>query len=122
MATATAPEITVAPAPALKLAPARGAEAPTRPRPATALSKAARQGASNDDYGDVAGVVGGTGILLIQACAVIPGLLPIMLLAAVFALPLVLPVVALGLVGSVVIGPPVLVWRGVSRAISRGHA
>jgi hypothetical protein len=70
----------------------------------------------------VAGIVGGSGILLIQACALIPGLLPILLLAGVFALPLVLPVLALGLVAGVVVGIPVGLWRLVRRVLpARGE-
>ncbi|HYZ29896.1 MAG TPA: hypothetical protein VE570_12620 [Thermoleophilaceae bacterium] len=71
----------------------------------------------HDAHGDVAGIVGGSGILLIQACALIPGLLPCLLLAGVFALPLVLPVLALGLVAGVVVGVPVGLWRLVRRLL-----
>jgi hypothetical protein len=65
----------------------------------------------HDAHGDVIGIVGGSGILLVQACAVIPGLFPVLLLAAAFALPLVLPLVALGLVAGVVVGVPLGLWR-----------
>src|SRR5262249_18302989 len=66
------------------------------------------------EYGDVPGLLGGSGVLLIQACALFPGLLPILLLAAVFALPLLIPVVVLG----VLVGIPVGLWRLVRRLLS----
>jgi hypothetical protein len=60
-----------------------------------------------DAHGDVVGLLGGTGVLLIQLCALIPGLLPLLLLTAVLALPLVLPLLAIG----IVVGVPVALWR-----------
>src|SRR5947208_1528914 len=59
------------------------------------------------EHGDALGLLAGSGILLIQAAAVIPGLLPVLLLM----LPFVLPLVALGLVAAVVVGVPVGAWR-----------
>jgi hypothetical protein len=56
---------------------------------------------------EVVGLVGGVGIVLMQAAAVIPGLLPILLLL----LPLVLPLVVLGLVVGIVVGLPYGLWR-----------
>ena len=60
-----------------------------------------------DADGGLVGLAGGSGVLLIQLCALIPGVLPCLLLAGVLALPLVLPVLALG----VVVGIPVALWR-----------
>ena len=71
--------------------------------------------AGHDANGDVAGIVGGSGILLVQACALMPGLLPILLLTGAFALPLVLPVLALG----IVVGIPVGLWRLARRLVTR---
>jgi hypothetical protein len=56
--------------------------------------------AGYDEDGGVLGLVGGLGILLIQGCAIVPGLLPCLLLA----LPLVLPVVVLGLAAALLWG------------------
>src|SRR3954451_10879455 len=61
----------------------------------------------NDAHGDVAGILVGTGVLLIQACALIPGLLPCLLLTAALAVPLVLPGIVIGLV----IALPGRLWR-----------
>lgn len=61
--------------------------------------------------GSVAAWLVGGGILLIQACAVIPGLLPCLILL----LPLVLPVVILGVAGALLVALPLAVWRLVAR-------
>ena len=55
----------------------------------------------------------GSGILLIQACAVIPGLLPCLVLL----LPLVVPIVVLGAVVGVLVGVPLGIWRLVASAV-----
>jgi hypothetical protein len=60
-----------------------------------------------DDPDSALAVVAGAGIVFIQACAVIPGLLPCMLLL----LPLVLPLVALGLVAAILVGVPLGLWK-----------
>jgi hypothetical protein len=67
----------------------------------------ASHASSNDEHGDVAGLIGGTGILLMQAAAVIPGLLPVLFLL----LPVVLPLVVLGIAGGVLVGIPLGLWR-----------
>lgn len=63
------------------------------------------------------GIVVGTLILTIQACAVIPGLLPSLVLLAVFALPLLILAVA----GLVLVGVPVGLMRVVAR-LARGRS
>lgn len=57
--------------------------------------------------GEVLGLLGGVGIMLTQAAAVIPGLLPILILL----LPVILPLAVLGLVGGFVVGVPYGLWR-----------
>ena len=69
----------------------------------------------HDADGGVIGLVGGSGILLIQACAIIPGLLPGLLLAAL----LVLPVVVLGLAAGLLIAVPLGIWRLIAGARRR---
>jgi hypothetical protein len=63
--------------------------------------------------GEAGAWIFGSGILLIQACAVIPGLLPCLLLL----LPFVLPFVVLG----VVLGLPVALLVGIWRLSARGY-
>src|SRR5262245_11966361 len=67
--------------------------------------------------GDVVGLIGGSGVLFIQLCALIPGVLPLLLLAAVLALPLVLPVLVLG----ILVGVPVALWRLARRLLVSGR-
>ena len=105
MATATASHIRPARSHAAKLA-----------RPTT-LTRPVRTTARHDADGDVAGIFGGSGVLLVQAGALMPGLLPGLLLAGAFALPLVLPVVALGLVVGIFVGLPLALWRLVKRLL-----
>ena len=116
MTTATAPHFGPDRSRAAKLAPSRGAAAPAQSRP-TKLTNPAPSAARHDANGDVVGIFGGSGILLIQVSAVIPGLLPCLLLAGVLALPLVLPVLALGLVAGILVGLPLGLWRLVRRLI-----
>jgi hypothetical protein len=61
----------------------------------------------HDSESDITAWLVGSGILLIQVCAVTPGLLPFLLLL----LPLVLPLVALGIVTAVLVGVPLALWR-----------
>jgi hypothetical protein len=73
----------------------------TEPRPRSleaehAVTPARRS--SLDEDGGILGLTVGSGILFIQACAIIPGLLPFLLL--------LLPVVVLGAVGALLIGLP----------------
>jgi hypothetical protein len=49
----------------------------------------------------------GSGVVLFQVFAIIPGLLPCLLLV----LPLVLPVVVLGLAAGLLVGVPLGIWR-----------
>jgi hypothetical protein len=117
MATATAPDIVLDRPRALKLSTARNTETDARRDSARRERKPARAARGHDAHGDVTGIVGGSGILLIQACALIPGLLPCLLLAGAFALPLLLPAVALGVVAGVLVGLPVGLWRLVRRLL-----
>jgi hypothetical protein len=73
-----------------------------------------------DSESDVAAWGVGSGIALIQACALFPGLLPCLLLL----LPLVLPFIVLGAVMGLLVALPLGVWRLVGLAFrSRtGHA
>jgi hypothetical protein len=63
---------------------------------------------------DMAGLVIGSGILLIQACALFPGLLPCLVLL----LPFVLPFVVLGAVVSLLVAIPIGAWRLIRRVVS----
>jgi hypothetical protein len=63
--------------------------------------------AANDSSGDVVGIVAGSGILLFQAAAVIPGLLPILLLTLAF----VVPLLAIGLALAPLVAIPYAIWR-----------
>ena len=63
---------------------------------------------------DVAGLLVGSGVFLVQACVVVPGLLPCLLLL----LPFVLPLVVLGAVATLLFAVPVWLWR-LARAIGR---
>ena len=56
---------------------------------------------------EIVGLLGGVGILLMQAAAMMPGLLPILFLL----LPLVVPLIVLGLVGGILVGVPYALWR-----------
>jgi len=109
-ATATAIEIGLDLQRPGELGPSRAAKAPARVHE-VARTQAPHAAVSHDADGDVSGIVGGTGILLIQACALIPGLLPCLLLAGIFALPLVLPLAALALGAGIVVGLPLGLWR-----------
>jgi hypothetical protein len=71
-----------------------------------------------DDSGDALGLLAGSGILLVQAAAVIPGLLPVLLLL----LPLALPLVALGIVLAPFVAIAIGVRRLVAVAITRTSA
>jgi hypothetical protein len=66
-----------------------------------------------DGESDVMAVLVGSGIVLIQACALFPGLLPFLLLLFAFALPLVV----LGAVAAILVGIPLGVWR-IARAVA----
>jgi hypothetical protein len=68
-----------------------------------------------DESGDVLGLIAGGGMFLVQAAAVIPGLLPVLLLL----LPVALPLLVLGVVGGVLVGVPLGLWRlAVGRRLS----
>ena len=89
------------------------AQAKPRSRPLDAqLVDAPARRSRHDEDGGVVGLAAGSGILLVQACAIIPGLLPCLLLA----LPLVLPVVVLGLAAGLLVGIPLGIWRLVALA------
>jgi hypothetical protein len=66
----------------------------------------------NDPESDIAAWTAGSGMLLVQACALFPGLLPCLLLL----LPFVLPLVVLGAAGALLVGLPLAIWRLVARA------
>jgi hypothetical protein len=59
----------------------------------------------------------GTGLFLVQASAIVPGLLATVALVAAFLVVLALPLLALGAVVAVVAAPPYAVWR-----VVRGRA
>jgi hypothetical protein len=107
MATTTATDTALHQPRALNIPHSRSAAPPRQSQPTVLTQQPARAPAGLDADGDVVGLAGGSGILLIQLCALIPGLLPCLLLAAVLALPLVIPVLALG----IVVGIPVGLWR-----------
>jgi hypothetical protein len=65
----------------------------------------------HDDNGGGWGVLAGSGVLLLELCVLVPGLLAALLLTAAFALPLLLPAI------------PVLILTGLFfalRGLSRG--
>jgi hypothetical protein len=62
---------------------------------------------SPDENGDVLGLFAGGGMFLVQAAAVIPGLLPVLLLL----LPVLVPLLVLGIAGGVLVGVPLGLWR-----------
>src|SRR5689334_19572936 len=66
-----------------------------------------------DPESEVAAVAVGGGVLLTQAFALFPGLLPCLVLL----LPFVLPVVLLGLLGAVLVGVPLGLYRLSARAV-----
>jgi hypothetical protein len=70
-----------------------------------------------DAESDIAAWVVGSGIVLLQACAVIPGLLPVLLLLV----PLVIPLIVLGAVAGLLVGLPVGAWRAVRWAFRAGR-
>lgn len=82
---------------------------------------------SPDENGDVLGLIAGGGMFLVQAAAVIPGLLPVLFLL----LPVLVPLVVLGIAGGVLVGLPLGLWRlgksmagsvRRSRAVRQGHS
>ena len=95
---------------ALELTARRSATTPTR----------AESAAGNGAFIEVAALAGGAGILLVQLCALVPGLLVCLLIAGALALPLLIPLLALGLVAGVVVGIPVGILRLVRRLRDRG--
>jgi hypothetical protein len=101
--------------------PSHEAETSDRARERARARPVPGASAGHDAHGDVAGLVGGTGTLLVQACALMPGLLPCLLLAGVLALPLVVPVVALGLVAAVVVGVPLGLWHLAKALVGLGR-
>jgi hypothetical protein len=62
---------------------------------------------------EVAAIAVGSGIVLTQAFALFPGLLPCLLLL----LPFVLPVILLGIVGAVLFGIPYGIYRLINKAV-----
>jgi len=58
----------------------------------------------HDENGELFGMAVGVGVLLMQACALLPGLLPCLLLLGFLALPLAIPVLVLGLAAGGLIG------------------
>src|SRR3954452_12765849 len=81
------------------------AEPPTRAPRAKEVDRPATPLPSDDDAG-IVGLAVGSGILVIQACAIIPGLLPCLLLL----LPFVLPVFILSAAAGLVVGVPLGIW------------
>jgi hypothetical protein len=80
-----------------------------RPQPlgAELIDAPPKRLSSADEVEEAATVIAGSGIFLIQACAVIPGLLPCLGLLLVLALPLIV----LGAVVGLVLALPVGIWR-----------
>lgn len=89
---------------ALELPARRSATTPARSEPATRRPTRAESAAGNGAFIEVASLAGGAGILLVQLCALVPGLLVCLLIVGAFALPLLLPVLVLGLVAGVLAG------------------
>ena len=90
------------------------AQATPRPRPLDVelVDMPVKRWQSDDD-GGIVGLAVGSAILVIEACALIPGLLPCLLLL----LPFVLPILVLGAAaGLVTVGLPLGVWRLVALA------
>jgi hypothetical protein len=58
---------------------------------------------SHDDNGGGWGVLAGSGVLLLELCVLVPGLLVGLLLTAAFALPLLLPAVPIILLGALLL-------------------
>lgn len=67
----------------------------------------------HDAESEVAAVVVGGGVLLTQAFALFPGLLPFLLLL----LPFVLPLIVLGILAAVLVGVPYGIWRLIAKAV-----
>jgi hypothetical protein len=63
-----------------------------------------------DKESDLTAIGVGSGILLIQACAVVPGLLPCLLLLV----PLILPFAVLGALGAVLLAIPAAIRKVIS--------
>jgi hypothetical protein len=89
---------------ALELTARRSATTQTRSEAATRRPTRAESAAGNGAFIEVAALAGGAGILLVQLCALVPGLLVCLLIAGALALPLLLPVLVLGLVAGVLVG------------------
>jgi hypothetical protein len=70
-----------------------------------------------DAESDIAAWVVGSGIVLLQVCALIPGLLPVLLLLV----PLVIPLIVLGAVAGLLVALPVGAWRAVRWAFRAGR-
>ena len=104
----------------LELPARRSATTPARSEPATRRPTRAESAAGNGAFIEVASLAGGAGILLVQLCALVPGLLVCLLIAAALALPLLIPLLALGLVAGVVVGIPVGLLRLLRRLRARG--
>jgi hypothetical protein len=87
-------------------------------RPLRALAELANRSVATearfDADGDVAATIAGSSVLLIQACALLPGLLPCLLLT----LPLMLPLVVLGAAAGLLVGLPIGLWRLAARIVA----
>jgi hypothetical protein len=99
------------------VAPRSRGEPRHQPPGAELVDAPAKTPPSGDEAEEIAALVAGSGIFLVQACAVIPGLLPCLGLLLVLALPLIILSAATGLV----LALPVGIWRlAVSARRSRG--
>jgi hypothetical protein len=74
--------------------------------------------AQRDAHGDVIGIIGGAGILLIQASALLPGLLPCLLIASVPLVLLAFPVVVIGALAAILVGLPIGLWKLTRRLLA----
>jgi hypothetical protein len=75
--------------------------------------------AESKSYSGLMHAGAGTGLLLVQVSAIIPGLLPTLGLLGVVAAVLLLPVVALGLAVAILAAPALGAWVLVSRIRAR---
>ena len=73
----------------------------------------------NDAYKGLMHAGAASALFLVQACVIIPGLLPALMLAGVIGLVLVLPVLVLSVLVALLAGPPYLLLRLLARNPSK---
>lgn len=57
---------------------------------------------THDDNDNIWGLIAGSGVLILEICVLVPGLLACLLLVAALTLPLLLPVIPFLLLGGIV--------------------